>query len=665
MTAKGPAGARTPYSAQAYPTKTIMFAEGALVNRKYRILAELGQGALGLSYKALVLGSNTVCVIKVLDDSLVPSLIPRELVEQAVVKSNELRHPASLRWQAVEFGGGGETILVRDFVEGPSLKSTLVDGTPFSVPRATHVVRQIALALDAAQRMKMVHGDLRPANILLCNSEGGEKVRILDFGMARLRENFTCSLHRLTLKDPGPMMGDPRYLSPEQAAGLRCDSLESRSDIYSLGIIFWQLLTGHLPSPEPPLESLLWHVMGTPPGLRECYPELKIPEDLDQLIRQMLAKPREKRIESARALSQRLEIFEGLNSRVRAKAIEAPSFALLSDKNRPRPPARSMEPSAPKGKPPETESPKMSPPPVTPAATLPVGAVEIAVAPFQPGAVSALRSPQPQSRSSRGWMIAASILIALAGLGTASYQFRSRIPWAAAGKVNPARLQSWGQGLEASLHSSAQKIEAGLHSWSQKVQQQLSARHTTLASAPAQTATSAATSATSPPDVTPPANIPVGTPAPPAQNATLVHSPATATASPATHEDESGGAVAELNKNLAPPIESREHRATDESRPPEESKPPAAPTARHPYSEQPPSAPGKLATPAPLDSASLAKTIRMEMKNGDALFELGQYDQAIRDYRMALALDPANKVLVDRIARAKKAQAAEAEFLNQ
>ncbi|HUY12110.1 MAG TPA: protein kinase [Terriglobia bacterium] len=636
-----------------------MFAEGALVNRKYRILAELGQGSLGLSYKALVLGSNTIRVIKVLDASLVPSLIPRESVEQAVAKSNELRHPAVLRWQAAEYEGAGGTILVRDFAEGPSLKSTIAGGVPFEVPRACHIVRQTALALDAAQRLKLVHGDLRPDNMILCPSEGAEQVRILDFGMARLRENFTYSLHRLTLKDPGPLMGDPHYLSPEQATGLRADSLDGRCDIYSLGVIFWQLLTGRLPSPEPPLESLMWHVMGTLPGLRECYPDLKIPEDLDQLIHLMLAKSREKRLESARTVVQRLEIFEGLHGRARARAIQAPSFALLSDRNKAKPDARTLEPPAPKVKPAETKVANVVPSPQTPAAILPVESVEIA--PAGVDAAGSIESLAPSRGTAKVWVTAASILIAVVGMGAAGYYFRSKIPWKAANSINQARFDNWGRGLEASLHTSAQKIETGLHSWSRRMEQQYSSRP----SAPIPAAGQQSASTSLPPVIAQASNTPAADLAISASDAPPNAHPATPAAGQSTQNKKSAQGDAELSQKPATPAETTKSRMAKESKPLVKLNPAEARTATHSQPEKANTASTKPVIPVPVDSAALARMIAANLKNGDRLFELGQYDQAILDYRQGLTLDPANKVLLDRIARAKRAQAAEAEFLNQ
>ncbi|MGH9430485.1 MAG: protein kinase domain-containing protein [Terriglobia bacterium] len=643
-----------------------MFAEGALVNRKYRILTELGQGSLGLSYKALVLGSNSVCAIKVLDDSLVPSQIPRDLVEQAVLKSSELRHSGVLRWQTVETGTSGETILVRDFVEGASLRSLMIEGKPFAVPRASHIVRQIALVLDAANRMKMFHGDLRPENILLCDPGGDEQARVLDFGMARLRENFTYSLHKLTLKDPGPLMGDPRYLSPEQAAGLQADSLDSRSDIYSLGIIFCQLLTGHLPCPSnSPLESLMWHVLGAPPDLLECYSDLKIPEDLNHLIRLMLAKPRDKRVESARKVIEKLELFEGQHRRVRAKAIEVPSFGLLSDRNKARPAGKSLEAPAPKPKrvteaKPTLESPKVPSALEIPAPVLPVGAVEIA--PVQPTILNTMKSTQSRRRSRRGWGIAAAILIVVVGLGTADYHFRSRIPWTAAARLSQARLQTWGHGLAAGLHTSSRKIEKGLQSWSRTVEAQLSLRRKSSVSVAAQVANSAAP----PPVVAQASNAPTGTAATPARNAAQSRNRTPTNAGQATPIANSGGALAVPNKTPPPTPESKETRAANESnRPPVESNSPAAKAPRRPRQENAMAVSNQPSAPTRLDTATVARMIGRDLRNGDSLFEMGEYDHAINLYKQGLALDPANKALLDRIARAKRAQAAEAEYLNQ
>ena len=639
-----------------------MFAEGALVNRKYRVLADLGQGGLGLSYKVLLLGTTRACVIKVLDSALVPSLIPVHVVEQTVLKSSGLRHPAIIAWQSVESGSEGETILVRDFVEGPSLKGALAEGKPLSVARASHIVRQIALGLEAGHQMKMVHGDLRPENILLGDSERDDKIHILDFGMARLRENFTYSLHKLTLKNPGPILGSPLYLSPEQAAGLHGDSLDSRCDIYSLGIIFYQLLTGQLPLPAgPPLQSLIWHAMGTPPDLREGFPDLEIPEELSQLVRQMLAKPREKRLEGAQALIQRLETFDGRDQQVPVKSIAAPSFSLLSDRGRPKTVAKSSEVRAPRVKPTTeakeaVEAAKIPPTQETPAEVLPVGAVEISSA--QPAIHDPMKSSQPRLRSSRGWGIAASILIVL-GLGAAGYHFRNGLPWA--GRASGHQLQVWGQKLGAVLHTSTQKMQAGTQAWSQKVEAQISSPHPTSASAAAHPQTQANPSSV----VAQNSNAPGGTPP---QSPTSGAPAASAAGTGANRPAQAGGAgnvPADSSKNpaLSPP--SKGNQSLHGSRRAAVSNAAAAKPSPPPRQEEANSIVKKASAAVPLDSATITRTIAGDLRNGDSLFDVGKYDEAISDYKAALALAPANRVLLDRIARAKRAQAAEAEYLGQ
>jgi serine/threonine protein kinase len=636
-----------------------MLAEGALVNRKYRILAELGQGSLGLTYKALVLGSNSICAIKILDDSLVPSRISRDLVQHAVRTSSGVRDPGALGWRTVEFDSSGETILVRDYAEATSLKCLLMDGKPFPVARASRIVRQVVSVLDAADRVKVIHGDLRPENILICNPGEEEQIRLLDFGMARLKEGLSFSLHKLTMNEPGPMMGDPRYLSPEQATGLSGDSLDSRSDIYSLGLIFYQLLTGQLPCPSSsPLESLLWQALGTPPNLRECSPDLEIPEDLSRLVDLMLAKPREKRLGDARKIIEKLERIEAPHSRVPAPTVEAPQFTLLADARKTKLASKRLEQPPAGFKPsPEIDTGRESlNVPAPSASILPVGAVVIAAA--QPTIGKPMRPAVPsQGRSQRSWSMAAAILtIVVAGAGVAAYHFGYRTALAGLTRASETRVQAWGHALAAGLSGSSRKIEKGAQSWSRNVKSQLAARDaapTPKGGEPAKSAPSPARTA------------PAGEPSTAAAKAPSVNRVgATATSTkPAAHAPEAGRTLTAADTPPTKLSEPTQSAAAKDTPNPKASSSTGAQRARQAPRERAISA--RRRERARADDAAAARTVDTDIRSGDSLFELGDYDRAVDLYQQGLSLDPSNKALLDRIARAKRAKAAEAQYLNQ
>jgi serine/threonine protein kinase len=643
-----------------------MFAEGALVNRKYRILAELGQGCLGTTYKALVLGSNSVCVIKVLDPALVPSQIPKDLVEQAVLKSRELRNDSAIPWQSVE--ANGEIVLVREFADGQSLKSRLQERKPFPLPQAISLVRQMALGLDAAHRQKITHGDLRPENILLGNATDGDRVRLLDFGMARLKDKFAYSLYKLTLKDAGPLMGDPRYLSPEQALGLCGDALDIRSDIYSLGIIFFQLLTGALPFLDgAPIEILTWHTLGDAPDFSHYVTDLKIPEEYGRLIQSMLARRREDRMASLRPLIQQLKTSQASLNTDSTKPIPPPNFTLLSDGTRtmpiskpaePRAAAKAAEPPAPSldaqsgvASPAEAEITVKPPARHAAAAVLPISAVEIKPIRAEPPSPTA--APATQRLSGRGWATAASILVLIAGLAAGAYYFKGQIQDQAQAVVNPERLEGWVSTLKSWAQATAHQANGALRSWTHDVEADLAFNRSTPASA-AIPATGAAQFSTQPAQPTPSSTTPV---------AALATRHAGAAGSKAASGGRNNQSMAALDRAPAP-ASAPVPNPTPDAATVAEANPPAAiaPGRLHPPR---PKSTSRQASPQNLEAADTAARISKDLRSGDALFELGQYDQAVSRYRDGLAVDPTNKVLLDRIARAKRAKAAEAEFLNQ
>ena len=140
----------------------------------------------------------------------------------------------------------------------------------------------------------MIHRDIKPDNIVLVPLPmGGESVKVLDFGIAKLKEGKSVE-GGLTLTGTGVVIGTPQYMSPEQAMGKRGgggDQLDGRSDLYSLGVVMYEMLTGVLPfQAETTMEMILHHLQTPPPPPRELKPDLQIPEPVAQLIMRALEK---------------------------------------------------------------------------------------------------------------------------------------------------------------------------------------------------------------------------------------------------------------------------------------------------------------------------------------------------------------------------------------
>ncbi|MBZ5513695.1 MAG: protein kinase [Acidobacteriia bacterium] len=180
-----------------------------------------------------------------------------------------------------------------------------------AVPRACSVVKQVSSALDAAHRLGLIHRDIKPDNIVLIDTPEGEQAKVLDFGIAKLKESRRSDTSGMTLTGTGVVIGTPQYMSPEQAMGKRGDQLDGRSDLYSLGIVMYQMLTGDLPfHADTTMEMLLAHLQTPPTPIRSIHPELQIPEPIANLVMRLLAKKPEQRPASAEALIAEIERAE-------------------------------------------------------------------------------------------------------------------------------------------------------------------------------------------------------------------------------------------------------------------------------------------------------------------------------------------------------------------
>jgi serine/threonine-protein kinase len=199
-----------------------------------------------------------------------------------------------------------------EFIDGASLKKVIQSQSPLPVSRVCSIIKQAASALEAAHRLGMVHRDIKPDNIVLVETPEGEQAKVLDFGIAKVKEaRLGGETSGLTLTGTGVVVGTPQYMSPEQAAGKRGDELDGRSDIYSLGIVMYQTLTRELPyKADTTMEMLLAHMQTPPTPIRTLRPDLQIPEPVANVVMRCLEKKRELRPASGKALIEELERAE-------------------------------------------------------------------------------------------------------------------------------------------------------------------------------------------------------------------------------------------------------------------------------------------------------------------------------------------------------------------
>jgi len=288
-----------------------MWDEGTVIRGKYRILSKLGQGGMGTVYKALHVAFDELRALKVINTSMVDDELFLKRFKHEAIITRKLQHPNAVRVDDIDEAEDGRPFIVMEYIEGRSLKSLIQEQGAVPAPRVCSIVKQVAAALSASHQLGMVHRDIKPENIVLIETPEGEQVKVLDFGIAKVKEARAKEVAGSTLTGTGVVIGTPQYMSPEQAMGKRGDDLDGRSDLYSLGVVMYQLLTGELPfKADTTMSVLLAHLQTPPTPIHELNPELQVPSALVAVVMKLLEKTPEQRQANAEALIQEIERAE-------------------------------------------------------------------------------------------------------------------------------------------------------------------------------------------------------------------------------------------------------------------------------------------------------------------------------------------------------------------
>jgi serine/threonine-protein kinase len=267
---------------------------GSIVADQYRILKKLGEGGMGAVYLAEHVKMGRKTAIKVISRSLAedPDAIARFNREAA--NAAKINHPNVCA--VYDFGDtpDGVIYLAMEFIEGESLTDLVNREGALPPRRAARIVSQTAEALDAAHAFGIVHRDLKPDNIMITKSrDGADFAKVVDFGIAKAaggdeKQNVTKT---------GLVVGTPEYMSPEQLSG---DKVDGRSDIYSLALVAFRMLTGSLPFPaETAQEVMIMRLTNEPQRLDEAAPGVDFPPALQQVLDQGLKRMPQDRYASA------------------------------------------------------------------------------------------------------------------------------------------------------------------------------------------------------------------------------------------------------------------------------------------------------------------------------------------------------------------------------
>ena len=358
--------------------------------RRYRIIRRLGGGGMGTVFLAeqIAVGNRPVALKvllrKLLDD---PEFLLRFHNEAA--STGRIHHPNVVTIYESGQADDGTPYIAMEYLEGGTLRDELKDRGALSVAETVEIIQQVARGLNAAHKLGTIHRDLKPDNIFLTRGDEGDLViKIGDFGIAKLRESATHTII-------GTVLGTPAYMSFEQAAGMRSDELDARSDVYSLGVVVYEMLTGRVPfHSDTPLGYVRKHLTEEPPPFRAVKPDLPALPQLERVVLKALRKDRDQRCASALEFARELaEAAGGTQPTV------------------PLPQTRVV--------PPEGPAPAAPAPPVLPQAVAPSLPKPAAAPPPQ------LR-PTPARASRAKYVIFAFLVLAAAGTGIWSW-WQSRL----------------------------------------------------------------------------------------------------------------------------------------------------------------------------------------------------------------------------------------------
>ena len=288
---------------------------GMIIRNKYQILDRIGIGGMGLVYRGRHLTFNELCAIKIVSSEIAGDASFLQRFQTEAIVTRKLRHPNAVRVDDFDYTEDGRPFIVMELVEGKNVSEVIQAEGALAVPRAIRIARQVALAIAVAHKLGIVHRDLKPGNIVLTTDEHGQEMaKVLDFGIAKLREAAGAARPEMTMT--GMVVGTPLYMSPEQFMGKKAGGeIDGRTDIYSLGVVLYQMITAELPfEADTPYSLMMQHLQGTVRPPHEVKPELHIPEALSRVILKAMEKSREQRFQTAEEFIAALDQVAAANA---------------------------------------------------------------------------------------------------------------------------------------------------------------------------------------------------------------------------------------------------------------------------------------------------------------------------------------------------------------
>jgi serine/threonine-protein kinase len=304
----------------------------------YIVVARVADGAMGRVYEGRHPETRARVAVKVLHEHIARDRVAVERFKREYEAAHEMKNPYIVH--VLEFGETNDRswYLTMEYLQGQELAKALSNHQPIAKPRIVRTICQLASALEHAHSYGFIHRDLKPDNIFLCNTVTGTQVRVLDFGSVKLQMETGAKLTAL-----GTTLGSPYYMSPEQATG--ASDVDQRSDVFALGAILYEMLTGKVAFDAPNVALILMKILNH----RPVPPSTLNPESqpaIDDVVDKALHKNKQLRYASARELAEALLVACGVTGTVDEWA-ERPEADLASTLASARPPARSAPAAAP------------------------------------------------------------------------------------------------------------------------------------------------------------------------------------------------------------------------------------------------------------------------------------------------------------------------------
>lgn len=293
--------ATTPGSSRAFSSiylKQDLLQPGDVIGARYEILQLLGEGGMGAVYKALDREVERTVALKLIRPELAsnPQILAR--FKQELLTAHQVTHKNVIRIYDLAEADGVKFITM-EFVEGSDLRRILVDNGKLAPEKAIEIIRQVCVALEAAHSAGIIHRDLKPQNIMQDAKSG--RILVMDFGLARSIES------EAGMTQTGALLGTIEYMSPEQAMG---KTLDGRSDIFALGLIFYELLTGNTPyKADTAMASLLMRNQERAVPAAEL--DKSIPKGLSDIVSKCLERELENRYQNVQEILSDLDAFQG------------------------------------------------------------------------------------------------------------------------------------------------------------------------------------------------------------------------------------------------------------------------------------------------------------------------------------------------------------------